>query len=48
MKTDKKMETKGAVTPKMPIARRSQTTSYIRLQNPEMKNVSRNKGTAED
>jgi hypothetical protein len=37
IKTEITIDTMGVVTPNFAIASRSQTTSYTRLQNPEMK-----------
>src|SRR5712692_2434679 len=37
MNADRTMETMGVVTPNAAIARRSQTTSYTRLQKPEVR-----------
>ena len=42
MKTERTMETMGVVTPNLAILSRSQTTSYTRLQKPEMKKKRKN------
>ena len=42
MKTDNTIETIGVVTPNRAIASRSQTTSYTRLQNPEIRKNRKN------